>query len=77
MAEHHATHCKGMPQIMKPWRCVGATIHPAEAVAQRVKDTMSLSVAKGLAQPPATAADEERHVGVRGNLPFALPPVPR
>ena len=62
---------------MQPWRCVSATIHPAEAVTQRVEDALSLSLPKGVSQPLTTAADQERDVGARGNLPFALPPVPR
>jgi hypothetical protein len=66
-----------VPQIMKPWRCVGATIHPAEAVTQRVEDTLSLSLPKGLSQPSTTTAHQERDVGVRGNLSFALPPITR
>src|SRR5487761_2384677 len=54
---------------------LGATIDPAQAVAQHVEDAMGLPLAKRLPESPATAADEERHIGCRGNMPCALPPV--
>ena len=77
MPEHHAPDGKGVTKIMKPWRRMAATIHPTQAVAQRIEHAMGLPIAKWLPQSPATAADEEGHIGRRGNMPRPLPPVAR
>ena len=37
-----------MAQLMQAWRSVGATIDPAQAITQRVEDTMGLPVTQRL-----------------------------
>ena len=68
MPAHQATHHEGVAQVMQADGDMTATVYPGQLVAKRIEDAVSRPVAERHSKPPATAADQERHVRSRDHV---------